>query len=103
MGIMTLLAFNSEKPIIRESIDRAALESAITAAVKRSDPSCEPFVGVIVERVAQKSSNDANWAVKGVKFGKSDRNHCNSALSVIIQRLKSEFELAPPERPSPIK
>jgi hypothetical protein len=75
----------------------------LAAAVKRSNPDCEPFVGVIVDRVAQNSLDDANWDVKGIKFGKSDREQCNSALSVIIQRLKSEFELVPPERSSPGK
>jgi hypothetical protein len=103
MGIMTALRFHWQNPITREPIKRADLEAAITAAVKRSNPGCEPFVGVIVDRVAQNSSDDVNWDVKGVRFGKSDREQCNSALSVIIQRLKSEFELVPPERSSQIK
>jgi hypothetical protein len=103
MGIMTALKFYSQNPINREPIKRAALEAAITAAVQQSNPGCEPFVGVIVDRVIQNSTDDANWDVKGVKFGKSDREQCNSALSVIIQRLKSEFELVPPERSSQIK
>jgi hypothetical protein len=85
---------NSPEPVAREAIKRAALEAAITAAVKKSDPSCEPFVGIFVERVARSSSNEANWAVKGVKFGRSEREQCNSALSVIIERLKREFEIA---------
>jgi hypothetical protein len=80
--------------ITRERIKRASLEDAIAAAVKRSGPSCEPFVGIILERTARSASGDANWAVKGVKFGKSDRERCNSALSVIIERLKREFEIA---------
>ena len=103
MGIMTALKFRSQNPLTREPIKRADLEAAITAAVKRSNPGCKPFVGVIVDRVAQNSSDDVNWDVKGVRFGKSDREQCNSALSAIIQRLKSEFELVPPERSSQIK
>ncbi len=95
---MAALAFNptsnSPEPITREPIKRAALEAAITAAVKRSNPNCEPFVGILVERVARKSSDEANWAVKGVKFGKSEREQCNSALTVIIERLRREFEIA---------
>jgi hypothetical protein len=90
--------FNSQRAISRAPIKRAALEAAITAAVKSSNPSCEPFVGVIVELVAHqnsgKSRKEANWAVKGVKFGKAEREQCNSALSVIIERLKREFEIA---------
>jgi hypothetical protein len=89
---MTALALNaisySAGPIAREPIRRAALEAAITAAVKRSSPSCEPFVGI-----GRSSSDETNWAVKGVKFGKSEREQCNSALSVIIERLKQEFEI----------
>ena len=95
---MTALGFNltsnSPEPIVREPIKRAALEAATTAAVKRSNPSCEPFVGILVERVARNSSDEANWAVKGVKFGKSEREQCNSALTVIIERLRREFEIA---------
>jgi hypothetical protein len=93
---MTALAFNgtgSAEPTTRESIKRAALEAAITAAVKRSGPNCETFVGVLVERVGRRSPDQANWVVKGVKFGKSEREQCNSALSVIIERLKREFEI----------
>jgi hypothetical protein len=85
---------NSTEPVAREPIKRATLEAAITTAVKQSSPGCEPFVGIVVERVARNSSDKANWAVKGVKFGKSEREQCNSALSVIIERLKREFEIA---------
>jgi hypothetical protein len=95
---LAALAFNptsnSPEPIVREPIERAALEAAITAAVKRSNPNCETFVGVLVERVARSSTGEANWAVKGVKFGKSEREQCNSALTVIIERLRREFEIA---------
>jgi hypothetical protein len=45
------------------------------------------------ERIGRSSSDETNWAVKGVKFGKSEREQCNSALSVIIERLKQEFEI----------
>jgi hypothetical protein len=69
------------------------LEAAIAAAVKLSSSSCEPFVGILVERIGRSSSDETNWAVKGVKFGKSEREQCNSALSVIIERLKQEFEI----------
>jgi hypothetical protein len=83
------------EPTARDRIERTILERAITAAVKQSGASCAPFVGVIVERVAARNvSGQANWAVKGVKFGKSDRAQCNSALSVIVERLKREFEIA---------
>jgi hypothetical protein len=78
----------------RERIKCASLEVAIATAVKRSDPSCEPFVGVIVERSTPISIDDANWGVRGVRFGKAARENCNVALSVIVERLKREFEIA---------
>jgi hypothetical protein len=78
----------------REQIRCITLEGAIAIAVKRSDPRCEPFIGVIVERSAPKSSDDANWDVIGVKFGKAARENCNAALSVIVERLKREFEIS---------
>jgi hypothetical protein len=88
---MRALAFNgvshsnSPEPVMRE---------AITTAVKRSNPNCEPFVCIFIERISPNSSDEANWAVKGIKFGKSERERCNSALSLIIDRLKREFEIA---------
>ena len=93
---MSALELNwvSNSPEPREAIKRATLEAAITAAVKSSNASCEPFIGIFVERVPPNSSGETNWAVKGVKFGKSEREQCNSALSVIIDRLKREFEIA---------
>lgn len=50
-------------------------------------------MGILVERIGRSSSDETNWAVKGVKFGKSEREQCNSELSVIIERLKQEFEI----------
>jgi hypothetical protein len=94
MTALAVTAFHVSEPITREPVKRAALEAAITTAMKRSRTSCEPFVGIIIERVAPNSSDEANWAVKGVKFGKSERAECNSALSLIIERMKQEFEIA---------
>jgi hypothetical protein len=55
----------SPGPTARDRIERTILEGAITAAVKKSARGCEPFVGVIVERVvARNTSDEANWAVK---------------------------------------
>jgi hypothetical protein len=95
--MMTALAvpvFQVSEPTAREPIKRAALEAAITTAMKRSRTGCEPFVGIIIERVARHSSDEANWAVKGIKFGKSEREECNSALALIVERMKREFEIA---------
>ncbi len=77
----------------REQIKCATLEVAIATAVKRSDPSCEAFIGVFVERSARSSRDEANWDVRGVKFGKVERENCNAALSIIVDRLKREFEI----------
>lgn len=79
---------------IREPIKCATLEAAIATAVKSSDPSCEAFIGVFVERAAPKSRADTNWTLKGIKFGKAEREPCNAAISVIVERLKREFEIS---------
>jgi hypothetical protein len=78
----------------REQIKCETLEVAIVTAVKRSDPRCEPFIGVFIERRTPKSRDDTNWAVRGIKFGKAERENCNTALSVIVERLKREFEIS---------
>jgi hypothetical protein len=78
----------------REQIKCETLEAAIATAVKSSDPRCEPFIGVFIERRTPNSRDDANWAVRGVKFGKAERENCNTALSLIVERLKREFEVS---------
>jgi hypothetical protein len=78
----------------REQIKCKTLEVAIATAVKRSNPRCEPFIGVFIERRTPKSRDDTNWAVRGVKFGKAERENCNTALSLIVERLKREFEIS---------
>jgi hypothetical protein len=78
----------------REQIKCETLEVAIATAVKRSNPRCEPFIGVFIERRTPTSGDDTNWAVRGIKFGKAERENCNTALSVIVERLKREFEIS---------
>jgi hypothetical protein len=79
----------------RSSVSRDRLQSAITEAVKKADPDCEGFVGVIVQRESPKGRLDANWAVKGVKFGKADGDKSSKALATIVERMQREFVLAP--------
>ena len=81
-------------PAAREQIKCTTLESAIATAVKSSDPSCEAFIGVFVERATPTSRAETNWTLKGIKFGKAEREPCNAALSVIVERLKCEFEIS---------
>ena len=57
----------------RQPISRRDLQSAITEAVKKSGPDCYAFVDVVIEPAEPKSRLDANWAIKGVRFGRSDR------------------------------
>jgi hypothetical protein len=78
----------------RSSVSLERLQSAITEAVKKSDPGCESFVGVIVQRETPKARFDANWAVRGVRVGKADRDKSTQALATIIARMQREFTLA---------
>jgi hypothetical protein len=78
----------------RSSVSRDRLQSAITEAVKKADPDCAGFVGVVVQRQTPKARLDANWAIKGVKFGKADRAKCSQALATIVERMQREFSLA---------
>jgi hypothetical protein len=65
----------------------------ITDAVKKSDPQCEPFVGVLIEHHAPRSRDDTNWAIKGIRFGKADRGKCSAALAVVVDKMQGAFEL----------
>jgi hypothetical protein len=77
----------------RKRVPREVLELVIAAAVKNTDPQCEPFVGVLIEHHAPKSREDANWAIKGIRFGRADRGKCSAALAVVVDKMQGEFEL----------
>ena len=86
--------FTTDRPADnRNAITREAMQAAITLAVKKADPDCKPFVGVIVQRTNPKSSLETNWTIRGIKFGKADRNKAKEAVDTIVQRLQREFKL----------
>jgi hypothetical protein len=91
--MMNILAVN-RLFLTRERIDSSVLELAIATAVKKSDQRCEDFIGVFVKRSPPKSRGDANWAVRGIKFGRAERDQCNTALAIIVERMKREFEIS---------
>jgi hypothetical protein len=78
----------------RVPIARAKLELAIAEAVKEAAPGCEAFVGVIIQHSTPRSRFDANWALRGVKFGKAARETVNEALATIVERMQREFRLS---------
>jgi hypothetical protein len=78
----------------RNPISREALQEAITEAVKIADPGCEVFVGVIVERTKPKSREEANWSIRGIKFGKADRNKASDAVAAAVEKMQREFDLS---------
>jgi hypothetical protein len=65
----------------RALISRDEMQAAITEAVKKANPDCEAFVDVFVERTKRTSILGANWAVKGIKFGRADRSKAHDALN----------------------
>jgi hypothetical protein len=78
----------------RSPITSTNLQSAITEAVKKSVPGCEAFVGVIVQRTTPKSQFDSNWALRGVRFGRADRDRANEAVRTIVKRMQREFHIS---------
>lgn len=70
------------------------MQSAITEAVKRSEAGCKSFVGVVIRRETPKSRLDPNWAIKGIRFGRADRDKSALAITKIVERMQREFRLA---------
>jgi hypothetical protein len=66
----------------------------LTVAIKTSHPECDGFVRVIVERIALASPDAANWSVKGVRYGKANRELCDAALSKSVKEGLGKFELS---------
>jgi hypothetical protein len=77
----------------RQKVALKTLELAITEAVRKSAPQCEPLIGVWVEPCSQRSASDANWSIRGIQFGKADRNGCATALATIVKDMQKDFEL----------
>jgi hypothetical protein len=78
----------------RNPVSKEAIQAAITVAVKKAYPGCEPFVSVILQRTNPKSRLDPNWAVRGIKFGKADRDRASAAINTVVVRMQREFKLS---------
>ena len=86
---------NSTK-VERQAMTRTALEQTISERVKNSSAECKAFVGVIIEYVKPKQPGDANWGLRGVRYGKANREACAAALSKLVAEGQLEFELSDP-------
>jgi hypothetical protein len=75
----------------RKVITPDALQSLIAEAVRASNPQCRGLLEVFVEPVVPKSRGDANWAVRGVKYGRAERTQCDAAISPVVEQLQQEF------------
>jgi CspA family cold shock protein len=78
----------------RKPITQAELETALAEAVRAHDAQCEGLKGIIVERVRPTSPAGSNWHVKGVKYGKAERDRCDAALSICIEKMQREIEIS---------
>jgi hypothetical protein len=78
----------------RKPIARADLEQTLTEAVRTSHPEFETFIGVIVERTAPASAGGANWTIRGVKYGKANRDRSGAVLSHCVEEAQQEFVLS---------
>jgi hypothetical protein len=78
----------------RSKVTREALQAAIAEAVREADPDCEALLEVILECVLPTARDHANWALKGVRYGKAERAKCDVAISAIIEQLQKEFTIA---------
>ena len=77
-------------PSKRTVVSRGRLERAIADAVKSQ---CEGFAGVLIERIKPQSRTDANWTIKGVRFGTADRDKSRKVLGTIVEQMQREFDL----------
>ena len=91
-----------EKPEnpIRKPITRAALEQSLADGVRGAAPECQAFVGVIIEHVVPETSVGANWAVKGVRYGRADRDRCEAALGMSLHEKQREYTLSDEQKGS---
>lgn len=81
----------------RSQITPAELELTIAEAVRKSAPGCGSFIGVIVHHKKPRQHRDPNWGVRGVKFGKADKQIVEETLTRIVEQLQKEFRLTDPQ------
>jgi len=81
----------------RAQITPAELELTIAEAIRKTAPGCGSFVGVIVHHKKPKQYRDPNWGVRGVKFGKADRQVVEETLARTVKQLQKEFRLTDPQ------
>ena len=79
---------------LRQPVSRTDLQAAITEAVKKFSPECQAFIEVILTDPQTDSRLDTDWAVRGVKFGRSNRKKASEALDVVVARMAQEFRLS---------
>ena len=77
----------------RQQITQPELEQAISDAVRQSASGCKDFVGVIIMHARPQTRSAPNWAIRGIKFGRSDRQKAGQAVAAIVSRMQSEFKL----------
>lgn len=82
----------------RKSVGRKEIEQLLTDAVRASHPEFEDFAGVIVERVVPPTPGGANWAIKGIRFGRADRYRSGVILSYCVDEAQMKLELNDVER-----
>jgi hypothetical protein len=89
------MALFSKKPAFngRTLMSREGLEAAITEVVKKQ-PECEGLVGVVVMHEAPKSPSDTNWTLRGIRFGRADREKASKAIAVVVELGQRDFYLS---------
>jgi hypothetical protein len=75
----------------RKVVLRGHLERAIAAVVKSQ---CEGFVDVLIERVKPQSRSAPNWTVRGIRFGKADREKSRKVVGTVVEEMQREFDLS---------
>jgi hypothetical protein len=81
-------------------LSKSDKRTAVTKVVK-SALDCEAFVGVIIQRIEPKSRTDPNWAVRGVRFGKADRDKSGKVLATVVEQMQREFSLTDDQDDAP--
>ena len=78
----------------RTGITRAALELALVEIVRGSDPQCKSLAGIIIERAVPGPHGGPNWIVKGIKYGKVERERCSALISRCVEESQRDFEVS---------
>jgi hypothetical protein len=78
----------------RPTLPRSKLEAMILEFLQ-AYPHCREAHSIMLRRVDDARQNGANWTLDSYQSGRALREHCDTALDLIVPIVQHHFDMAP--------